>query len=241
MKQILVYGDSLSWGIIPTTRRRQPFDRRWPGVMELALNEAGHDVRVIEDCLNGRRTVWEDPYKRGRNGLAGIAERIEIHSPLALVKAEPTRTPTPVPTPTRQPGIGINIPGPQGTPTPINIPLPIPGLGANGTPGALGSPVLPITIPGLNGTPGLPPLPGASGTAPPNAKLTADGARQKVKDSISNCRLLQTQVEASQVTFEPPTWTVRLPLTGTSWKVDDETGAVTPDERAAERARTCRL
>jgi hypothetical protein len=35
--------------------------------------------------LNGRRTVWDDPFKPGRNGLAGLAQRIEMHSPLALV------------------------------------------------------------------------------------------------------------------------------------------------------------
>ena len=40
---------------------------------------------MIEDCLNGRRTVFEDPYKPGRNGLVGLEQRIEIHSPLALV------------------------------------------------------------------------------------------------------------------------------------------------------------
>ena len=32
-----------------------------------------------------------------------------------------------------------------------------------------------------------------------------------------------------------------LPLTGATWDVNDETGQVTPDERAAERARNCRL
>jgi len=85
MQQVLVYGDSLAWGIIPTTRRRLPFDARWPGVMENRLNAPGPLVRVIEDCLNGRRTVWDDPYKPGRNGLDGLAQRIEIHSPLALV------------------------------------------------------------------------------------------------------------------------------------------------------------
>jgi lysophospholipase L1-like esterase len=85
VQHILVYSDSLSWGIIPLSRRRLPFEARWPGVMELALGEAGHPVRVVEDCLNGRRTVWEDPFKPGRNGLAGLAQRIEIHSPLALV------------------------------------------------------------------------------------------------------------------------------------------------------------
>jgi len=53
--------------------------------MEIALTRQRHAVRVIEDCLNGRRTVWEDPFKPGRNGLTGLAQRIEIHSPLALV------------------------------------------------------------------------------------------------------------------------------------------------------------
>lgn len=86
MQHILVYSDSLTWGIIPTTRQRLPFDERWPGVMENALNSgAGLKVRVIEDCLNGRRTVFEDPYKAGRNGLQGLSQRIEVNSPLALV------------------------------------------------------------------------------------------------------------------------------------------------------------
>ncbi len=85
MQHILVYSDSATWGIVPATRRRLPFHARWPGVMELALNTSGGSVRVIEDSLNGRRTVWEDPYKPGRNGLAGLAQRIESHSPLSLV------------------------------------------------------------------------------------------------------------------------------------------------------------
>jgi lysophospholipase L1-like esterase len=85
VKDILVYADSLSWGIIPNTRERFAFDTRWPGVMENRLNQRDRWVRVIEDCLNGRRTVWDDPFKPGRNGLVGLAQRIEIHSPLALV------------------------------------------------------------------------------------------------------------------------------------------------------------
>jgi lysophospholipase L1-like esterase len=85
MLHILVYGDSLSWGIIPTTRRRLPFNERWPGVMERALVDGGLQVRVIEDCLNGRRTAWDDPFKPGRNALEGIEQRMEINSPLALV------------------------------------------------------------------------------------------------------------------------------------------------------------
>ena len=85
VKQILVYGDSLSWGIIPNTRQRLPFAKRWPGVLEADLLRLGQPVRIIEDCLNGRRTVWEDPFKPGRNGLVGLEQRIEVNSPLALV------------------------------------------------------------------------------------------------------------------------------------------------------------
>jgi len=85
MQQILVYADSLSWGIIPDTRQRHPFDVRWPGVLENSLNARGLTARVIEDCLNGRRTVWEDPFKPGRDGRQGLAQRIEASSPLALV------------------------------------------------------------------------------------------------------------------------------------------------------------
>lgn len=53
--------------------------------MEHALAASGAKVRVIEDCLNGRRTVWDDPFKPGRNGLQGLAQRIEMYSPLSLV------------------------------------------------------------------------------------------------------------------------------------------------------------
>ena len=84
-RQILVYGDSLSWGVIPSTRQRFEFRKRWPGVMEHELLNVGESVRVVEDCLNGRRTTMEDPFKPGRNGLVGLEQRIEINSPLSLV------------------------------------------------------------------------------------------------------------------------------------------------------------
>jgi lysophospholipase L1-like esterase len=85
MIHILVYGDSLTWGIVPGTRERLPFPARWTSVMESELARIGQAVRVTEDSLNGRRTVWEDPFKPGRNGLTGLEQCIEAHSPLALV------------------------------------------------------------------------------------------------------------------------------------------------------------
>ena len=85
MKQILVYADSLSWGIIPMSRNRFAFHQRWPGILEINLKSLGEEVRVIEDCLNGRRTIYEDPIKPGRNGRIGLGQRIEVNSPLSLV------------------------------------------------------------------------------------------------------------------------------------------------------------
>ena len=43
MQHILLYGDSLSWGIILTTRERLAFDQRWPGILEIGLNRQVHD------------------------------------------------------------------------------------------------------------------------------------------------------------------------------------------------------
>ena len=85
MKYILIYSDSLSWGLIPNTRERLNFDKRWPGVFENTLIQKGTKVRVHENCVNGRRTVWNDPFKEGRDGSKGLAQVIEMHSPLDLV------------------------------------------------------------------------------------------------------------------------------------------------------------
>ncbi|MDO8650749.1 MAG: hypothetical protein Q7R66_00970 [Undibacterium sp.] len=43
MQHILLYGDSLSWEITPTTRECLAFDQRWPGILEIGLNRQGHD------------------------------------------------------------------------------------------------------------------------------------------------------------------------------------------------------
>lgn len=85
MKQILVFGDSLSWGIVPGTRARLPFHQRWPGVLEAALIDMGLSARVFEDCLNGRRTTTDDPVRKGRNGLLSVSRAIEANSPLDLI------------------------------------------------------------------------------------------------------------------------------------------------------------
>lgn len=79
---ILIYGDSMSWGIIPGSRNRLPFSKRWPGVLQASL---GDDYRIIEECLNGRTTKFEDVNRPARNGLEHIQMIMESHSPIDMV------------------------------------------------------------------------------------------------------------------------------------------------------------
>lgn len=81
-QHILCYGDSVSWGIIPGTRNRHAFEKRWPGILQGLL---GPDTRVIEECLNGRTTAWNDPFRPNRRGLDLLLPVLQSHSPLDLV------------------------------------------------------------------------------------------------------------------------------------------------------------
>lgn len=83
MKTILCYGDSNTWGYIPGTAARYARGERWPGVMATAL---GRDYHVIEEGLNSRTTVLEDPTRGpGRNGLPYLGPCLDTHAPLDLV------------------------------------------------------------------------------------------------------------------------------------------------------------
>jgi lysophospholipase L1-like esterase len=82
MKSILAFGDSLTWGAMPGSDDRHGFSDRWPGVLEATL---GGSVRVIENGLNGRTTVHEDPFSPHRNGAEHLPGLLEAHTPLDLV------------------------------------------------------------------------------------------------------------------------------------------------------------
>jgi lysophospholipase L1-like esterase len=81
MKTILCYGDSNTWGYNAEDAGRFPPEVRWPGVMRAALGE-GHTV--IEEGLNGRTTVWDDPIEGYKNGKEYLIPCIETHRPLDL-------------------------------------------------------------------------------------------------------------------------------------------------------------
>ena len=81
-KTILCYGDSNTHGKSPETGRRHPFDVRWPGVLQ---NKLGTQVRVIEEGLNGRTTVYDEPLRAGRNGAAFLPILVESHVPIDVL------------------------------------------------------------------------------------------------------------------------------------------------------------
>jgi len=83
MKTILCYGDSNTWGYDARSATRLPPDVRWPGVLR---NSLGPDYWVIEEGLNGRTTVWDDPISgEWKNGLRLLLPLLQSHAPLDLV------------------------------------------------------------------------------------------------------------------------------------------------------------
>jgi lysophospholipase L1-like esterase len=82
MPVIVAYGDSNTWGYDPATGARFPAATRWTGVMSAAL---GAGFRVIEEGLNGRTSVFDDPIEPYRNGLAYLPPCLLSHAPLDLI------------------------------------------------------------------------------------------------------------------------------------------------------------
>ena len=82
MRTVLSYGDSNTWGYEPTTGKRFPEEARWPGVL---ARELGDDFRVIEEALNGRTTVRDDPVEEYKNGKDYLRPCLESHAPLDVV------------------------------------------------------------------------------------------------------------------------------------------------------------
>jgi len=91
MSVILCYGDSNTWGFDidswkpegPTAAARFPAAVRWTGVLAAELG-AAH--RVVEEGLNGRTTVFDDPVEGAhRNGLRYLVPCLESQAPLDVL------------------------------------------------------------------------------------------------------------------------------------------------------------
>ena len=82
MAVIVCYGDSNTYGFDQATFGRFSKAVRWPGVLAAAMGAA---AEVIEEGLNGRTTIWDDPYLDGRNGRAYLLPCLRSHAPLDVV------------------------------------------------------------------------------------------------------------------------------------------------------------
>lgn len=83
MKQILCFGDSNTYGLIPGTSDRYPWDVRWTGLLGERVAHRGY--RVIEEGLCGRTTVFDDPLRDGRRGTELLSVLLETHRPVDTV------------------------------------------------------------------------------------------------------------------------------------------------------------
>lgn len=94
MKTILCYGDANTHGTraidfdhltSPFTpcNYRLPLEKRWTTIM---AKELGIGYHIIEEGLNGRTTVWDDPIEGNhKNGLKYLIPCLESHAPIDIV------------------------------------------------------------------------------------------------------------------------------------------------------------
>ncbi len=82
MKTILCYGDSNTFGFNPQDNNRLKRHERWPGILEKGL---GPDYQVIEEGLNHRTTIWDDPVLPHVNGKNYLTPCLNSHKPIDLV------------------------------------------------------------------------------------------------------------------------------------------------------------
>lgn len=83
MGEILCFGDSNTYGLIPGTKDRYSREIRWTGILQIRLREKGY--HIIEEGLCGRTTVFEDELRDGRRGSALLPVLLEAHHPLDIV------------------------------------------------------------------------------------------------------------------------------------------------------------
>ena len=82
MKRILCFGDSNTWGYDPETHERYDNKTRWPCVMGSLL---GDEYEIVEEGMNGRTTVWDDPVDDLMSGINYLKPCLISHKPLDLV------------------------------------------------------------------------------------------------------------------------------------------------------------
>ncbi len=81
MKTIVCFGDSNTFGVNPDGGRF-PRQIRWTGRLQTLL---GEEYYVVEEGLNGRTTVWEDPMQPCRCGMEALPYILKTHKPIDVM------------------------------------------------------------------------------------------------------------------------------------------------------------
>lgn len=79
---VVCFGDSLTWGFNPVDMSRYGHDVRWTRLLQ---KELGPDFYVVEEGVNGRTTVFEDPVKGDKNGLEHLFTVRKTHMPIDIL------------------------------------------------------------------------------------------------------------------------------------------------------------
>ena len=82
MKSVVCFGDSNTYGHNPVNGERLPESVRWSCLLQGLL---GDDFKVIEEGLNGRTTVFDDPNDDWKNGIDYIKGILCTHRPFAYL------------------------------------------------------------------------------------------------------------------------------------------------------------
>ena len=82
MKNIMAFGDSLTWGKCPRTNQRHSLADRWPDAMAESLEE----VNLVTEGLRGRTTAYSRPSASCEmSGVVALPFLLHSHAPLDLV------------------------------------------------------------------------------------------------------------------------------------------------------------
>lgn len=83
IKQILCFGDSNTYGLIPGTSGRYEWGVRWTSILDEKVRKKGY--RVVEEGLCGRTTIFDDIRRKGRRGTELLPVLLEAHRPVDIV------------------------------------------------------------------------------------------------------------------------------------------------------------
>ena len=83
VKRIVCFGDSNTYGFAAGIGGRFDDGARWSGILKKSL--AKKNIEVIEEGMNGRTTVFDDPTEEGRNGSDALGHILKKYGRIDMI------------------------------------------------------------------------------------------------------------------------------------------------------------